>query len=138
MELTFPTQLDRVKAGVLAQTETLNQVAAIYADALEHGGHLRCDDGGIGCKGAGHRLLVQEVKADDGGAGETGRSRRQYRIILQPVRAAVAITSIVWVHTVGAEINPQATIMMNIVAAHRVATHQHPNTITTVKSNLIG
>ena len=35
-------------------------------------------------------------------------------------------------------INPQATIMMNIVAAHRVATRQHPNTITTVKSNLIG
>jgi uncharacterized phosphosugar-binding protein len=38
MELTFPAQLDRVKAGVLAQMETLRKVASIYADALEHGG----------------------------------------------------------------------------------------------------
>lgn len=38
MELTFPTQLDRVKSGVLAQSETLIEVASIYADALEHGG----------------------------------------------------------------------------------------------------
>lgn len=38
MELKFPTQLDRVKNGVLAQAETLEKVAALYADALEHGG----------------------------------------------------------------------------------------------------
>lgn len=38
MELTFPAQLDRVKAGVLAQSDTLTAVASIYADALEHGG----------------------------------------------------------------------------------------------------
>ncbi len=38
MELTFPAQLDRIKAGVLAQADTLKMVAAIYADALEHGG----------------------------------------------------------------------------------------------------
>ena len=38
MELTFPAQLDRVKAGVLAQAETLEKAAAIYADALQHGG----------------------------------------------------------------------------------------------------
>lgn len=38
MELTFPSQLDRVKRGVLAQSETLAKVAAVYADALEHGG----------------------------------------------------------------------------------------------------
>jgi uncharacterized phosphosugar-binding protein len=38
MELTFPEQLDRVKAGVLAQAEMLNKVASIYADALQHGG----------------------------------------------------------------------------------------------------
>lgn len=38
MELMFPAQLDRVKAGLLAQAETLFKVAAIYADALENGG----------------------------------------------------------------------------------------------------
>jgi uncharacterized phosphosugar-binding protein len=38
MELTFPEQLDRVKTGVLAQVETLQAVAAVYADALERGG----------------------------------------------------------------------------------------------------
>jgi uncharacterized phosphosugar-binding protein len=38
MELNFPAQLDRVKSGVQAQAETLEKVAAIYADALEHGG----------------------------------------------------------------------------------------------------
>lgn len=38
MELTFPGQLDRVKAGVMAQSQTLNKVAAVYANALTHGG----------------------------------------------------------------------------------------------------
>lgn len=38
MELTFPAQLDRVKTGVMAQAATLDKVASIYADALEHGG----------------------------------------------------------------------------------------------------
>lgn len=38
MELTFPAQLDRVRTGVMAQAETLDKVASIYADALEHGG----------------------------------------------------------------------------------------------------
>jgi uncharacterized phosphosugar-binding protein len=38
MDLEFPIQLDRVKKGVMAQTEILRKVAAIYADALEHGG----------------------------------------------------------------------------------------------------
>lgn len=55
MELTFPTQLDRVKAGVLAQTETLHQVAAIYADALEHGGLVHVYANGHS------RLAVEEM-----------------------------------------------------------------------------
>ena len=38
MELTFPSQLDRVKSGVMAQAETLAKVASLYADALQHGG----------------------------------------------------------------------------------------------------
>jgi len=38
MDLTFPAQLDRVKDGVMAQAETLEKVASIYADALQHGG----------------------------------------------------------------------------------------------------
>lgn len=38
MQLTFPDQLDRVKAGVLAQADALARVASIYADALESGG----------------------------------------------------------------------------------------------------
>lgn len=38
MELTFPNQLERVKDGVMAQAATLQSVAGIYADALEHGG----------------------------------------------------------------------------------------------------
>jgi uncharacterized phosphosugar-binding protein len=38
MELSFPEQLDHVKAGVLAQSEALTSVASIYANALEHGG----------------------------------------------------------------------------------------------------
>jgi len=38
MEFQFPNQLDRVKAGVLAQSATLQAVAGVYADALENGG----------------------------------------------------------------------------------------------------
>ena len=38
MELTFPNQLETVRKGVLAQAETLGQVAEIYATALQHGG----------------------------------------------------------------------------------------------------
>lgn len=38
LELTFPNQLDRVKESVLAQAETLRQVARLFADALEDGG----------------------------------------------------------------------------------------------------
>ena len=38
MDLTFPSQLDRVKSGVMAQAETLAKAASIYADALEHRG----------------------------------------------------------------------------------------------------
>ena len=38
MNLTFPQQLDHVKQGVLAQAETLEAVANVYVDALEHGG----------------------------------------------------------------------------------------------------
>jgi len=36
--LTFPDQLGRVKEGVLAQQETLTEVAEIYAEAIANGG----------------------------------------------------------------------------------------------------
>ena len=38
MDLTFPHHLDRIKEGVLAQKETLQKVAAAFADAIEDGG----------------------------------------------------------------------------------------------------
>jgi uncharacterized phosphosugar-binding protein len=36
--LTFPMQLDRVRDGVLAQSDILAQVASHYADAIQNGG----------------------------------------------------------------------------------------------------
>ena len=55
MQLTFPTQLDRVKTGVLAQIDTLNRVASIYADALENGGLIHVYANGHS------RLAVEEM-----------------------------------------------------------------------------
>ncbi len=55
MELTFPAQLDRIKTGVLAQADTLNKVAAIYADAMEHGGLVHVYANGHS------RLAVEEM-----------------------------------------------------------------------------
>ena len=55
MELTFPSQLERVKNGVMAQAEILAQVASIYADALEH-------DGLVHVYANGHsRVTVEEM-----------------------------------------------------------------------------
>ena len=36
--LTFPKQLDRIRDGVLAQSETLKKVASHYADAMQNNG----------------------------------------------------------------------------------------------------
>lgn len=55
MQLTFPAQLDRVKDGVLAQADTLQAVASIYADALEHGGLVHVYANGHS------RLAVEEM-----------------------------------------------------------------------------
>lgn len=55
MELTFPSQLDHVKSGVIAQAETLAKVASIYADALEHGGLVHVYANGHS------RLTVEEM-----------------------------------------------------------------------------
>ncbi len=55
MELTFPSQLDRVRSGVLAQAEALQKVAAIYADALEYGGLVHVYANGHS------RLTVEEM-----------------------------------------------------------------------------
>lgn len=55
MTLTFPTHLDRIRDGILAQTEILQEVASIYADAIEDGGlvHLYAN---------GHsRITVEET-----------------------------------------------------------------------------
>ncbi len=38
MELTFPHQLDTIKNGVLAQAETLQTVASLFARAIANGG----------------------------------------------------------------------------------------------------
>ena len=38
MNLTFPYKLDLIKEGVLAQKETLREVAAVFADAIQDGG----------------------------------------------------------------------------------------------------
>lgn len=38
MTLTFPTHLDRIRDGVLAQQHKLREIAAIFADALQAGG----------------------------------------------------------------------------------------------------
>jgi len=54
-ELTFPTRLDRVRDGVLAQADTLRQVAAHYADAIQN-------DGLIHVYANGHsRVAVEEM-----------------------------------------------------------------------------
>ncbi len=38
MDLTFPGQLDKIKAGLLAQEHLLKEVAGLYANAIESGG----------------------------------------------------------------------------------------------------
>lgn len=55
MELTFPAQLDRLKNGVMAQSEKLARVASIYADALENGGLVHVYANGHS------RLTVEEM-----------------------------------------------------------------------------
>lgn len=55
MELTFPSQLDHVQSGVLAQAETLQKVASIYAGALQHGGLVHVYANGHS------RLTVEEM-----------------------------------------------------------------------------
>lgn len=53
--LTFPTQLDRIRDGVLSQSEILQQVARHYADAIQH-------DGLIHVYANGHsRIAVEEM-----------------------------------------------------------------------------
>lgn len=55
MQLTFPTQLDRVRDGVMAQAETLQMVASHYADAIQN-------DGLIHVYANGHsRISVEEM-----------------------------------------------------------------------------
>jgi uncharacterized phosphosugar-binding protein len=55
LEFSFPAQLDRVKATLVAQTKTLAAVAGIYADALEH-------DGLVHVYANGHsRIAVEET-----------------------------------------------------------------------------
>jgi uncharacterized phosphosugar-binding protein len=53
--LTFPDQLDRVKAGVLAQEETLVEVAELYAEAIANGGLVHVYANGHS------RLAVEEM-----------------------------------------------------------------------------
>lgn len=53
--LTFPEQLDRVKEGVLAQEETLYEVAEIYAEAIANGGLVHVYANGHS------RLAVEEM-----------------------------------------------------------------------------
>lgn len=55
MQLTFPNQLDRIRDGVLAQAETLQQVAVQYANAIQN-------DGLIHVYANGHsRMSVEEM-----------------------------------------------------------------------------
>ncbi len=55
MKLTFPLQLDRIRDGVLAQEDTLQQVASHYADAIQN-------DGLIHVYANGHsRVSVEEM-----------------------------------------------------------------------------
>ena len=53
--LTFPNQLDRVKDGVLAQQETLMEVAELYANAMANGGLIHVFANGHS------RLAVEEM-----------------------------------------------------------------------------
>lgn len=53
-KLTFPYQLERIKESVLAQSETLQQVAKLFADALQ-------EDGLVHLYANGHsRIAVEE------------------------------------------------------------------------------
>ena len=55
LALTFPTQLDRVRDGVLAQGDTLRRVAQHYADAIQN-------DGLVHVYANGHsRVSVEEM-----------------------------------------------------------------------------
>lgn len=90
MELTFPTQLDRVRDGVLAQAETLQNVATAFADAIEHGGLVHVYANGhsriateemivrMGALTGFHPLLAPGLATFDGVLGARGIRVNQY------------------------------------------------------------